>query len=180
MEVHLADALGVSRTPVREALQVLNSEGFIEEKKPRGYQVPVMNQKEAFEIYHLVGLLEATLIRGLKQTGDEVVSNLKKTNRALSRKGVSGKEQIFLDRNFHRVLIEGSDNETVKKILADLRQKSLRYEYLNYQNTDRLKNSGDEHLEIIKLLASGNFKATAEKIEAHWRMSANRLVVALE
>lgn len=179
MEVQLAGALGVSRTPVREALQVLHSEGFIEEKKAKGYRIPLVSVEEAKEIYQLVGLIEANLIRGFGEFDKEALITLRKINQALTKKGRGGKEQIFLDRNFHETLIEGSKNETAKKILGDLRQKSLRYEFLNYQNKDRLQNSGDEHLEIIKHLEKGDIKGAAEKVEAHWRLSANRLVAAL-
>jgi len=180
MEVQTADALGISRTPVREALQVLFSEGFIEEKKGKGYQVPRVSIKEVHEIYFFIGLTEAILVRGQGQVSLEVIAKLKETNRALKRKTASRKDQINLDRSFHQTLIEAAKNDTAKKILGGLRQKSLRYEFLNYQNKERLKHSAEEHLEVIKFLEKGDLEEAAKKVEEHWQMSATRLETALE
>lgn len=176
MEVKLAKSLGVSRTPVREALQILHSAGFIVEST-KGYSVPQICVDEAGELYNLTGLIEASLITDIRNFN---LIRLKKIDSELSTTNLARHKKISLDRAFHETLVLNSKNKTAKNVLKNLRQKSLRYEFLNYSKNSNFADSSTEHAEIIESIERKRYEETARLIQLHWQQSATRLEKILQ
>ena len=144
--------MGVSRTPIREALGRLASEGFLERLPHRGFRVPEESLGNLLELYPIVASLE--LLAGqlaLERFTPEDVARLKAVNGRLAAARDRGDVRAMLDLNteFHRLISERGGNRRLATLLDDLRSQLIRLELWYYSQPDRTRRSIREHEEII-------------------------------
>ena len=144
--------MGVSRTPIREALGRLASEGFLERLPHRGFRVPEESLGNLLELYPIVASLE--LLAGqlaLERFTPEDVARLKAVNGRLAAARDRGDVRAMLDLNteFHRLISERGGNRRLATLLDDLRSQLIRLELWYYSQPDRTQRSIREHEEII-------------------------------
>ena len=144
-DAEVAEELGVSRTPVREALLRLEREGFISSQKHLGFSVKRLQESEIREVYPLVRLLECSALDTAPLPGAERLERLKDLGTALRLEGSDPLRRIELDSAWHRTLIEEDGNQHLLRILADLKRILLRYEYAFMQDEDLVARSAAEH-----------------------------------
>ncbi|PZA05759.1 MULTISPECIES: GntR family transcriptional regulator [unclassified Meiothermus] len=122
-ELGLAETLGISRTPVREALQRLAQEGLVELVPAKGARVRVLRPEEVREVYEVRALLEAEAARLAAQhaSTDELsyLADLLATLDGIPRECYL--EQMQVDFEFHTRLVEAAHNRTLARIYGDLR-----------------------------------------------------------
>ena len=174
-ELEIVNALGVSRTPTREALLQLNSEGLLDYVPRKGFSIKKMNEKEKQDVYQLIAVLDASCARftadKLTQTDFRLMHELiDKIDIAIKYENLS--EYRSLEMQFHNVYRQRNGNEIILHALeiaesgvvpntfvgSDKEQIKKLYSMLN-----------DEHRHILELLEKRDGLA-AEKylLDTHW------------
>lgn len=176
-DVDVAEALEISRTPVREALRRLEDEGLVETSANRWTRVAPVDVERAIAIYPMVGALEALAIR-LAPVPDTVrLAHLTELNEGLAaalarREPLAASES---DAAFHRALVVPSANEELIQSLAELKLRLRRVEILYFDGTSAVTESVEEHRRAVAALAGGDRDAAAEAIVRNWDESLKRL-----
>lgn len=119
-EIHLAERLGMSRTPIREAMQLLTREGYLEELPSRGYAVPRRSLDDLREFFELREVLEASATRyaALRATPAEL-AELGRLCARYEREQDHAK-WVQLGHDFHSLLIHAARNERLRAMLDSL------------------------------------------------------------
>lgn len=167
-DTELAQRLGVSRTPVREALLRLEREGFISAQLHQGFSVKPLAEDEIRDLYPLVGLLECSALAQVPAPGPDQVARLLDTGEALHRAGADPLNRIELDQAWHRTLLEACPNRHLLRILADLKRILFRYEYTFMQVSQWVEESTHEHEAIAQALGQGRRPEAARLLDRHW------------
>jgi DNA-binding GntR family transcriptional regulator len=188
VEVDLASRLGVSRTPVRDALRLLQQERFIVAVPGNSYKarlvVAPLTKEDARELYSVVGRLEGLAARHAAQLGPparaQLVTKLRTLNDGLGELARAGRQdpnRIFeLDRDFHRQVVEASAGPRLLAIHNTVKPQAERYWRL-YAGAilDQLQISVAEHEEIIQAIEQGDAEAADRAAERNWMNGAERL-----
>lgn len=173
----LAEALGVSRTPVREALLRLENEGLVVTKANRWTQVSMLDLAEPSKIYPIVWSLEGLAVRSLTSFDVKQIENLERLNEAFAaalenRNGILASE---IDEEFHGIIVDGAENPEISGILKPCKMKIRRIEIAYFEGFAGNLESWKEHTEIISALKNGNYEKAAEVIESNWKSSLDRI-----
>jgi DNA-binding GntR family transcriptional regulator len=167
-DAELAELLGVSRTPVREALLRLEREGFISSQKHLGFSVKQLQESEIREVYPLVKLLECSALESTALPGPARIKALRELGRSLDKKGTDPLARIELDSLWHKDLVESNGNQHLIRILADLKRILFRYEYGFMQVAKFVTASMAEHSAILDALEEGERRKAVRLLERHW------------
>ena len=170
MEIKLANELGVSRTPVREALRKLEKEGLVITTARKGAEVAPINERDLKEVLEIRKSLEslACQLAAQKITEDQV-EDLRDMNRAIAaavdRKDTEAITQM--DIEFHEIIYAVTENRRLIDMLHQLKEHILRYRLQYIKDMKNKKAIVDEHEKIIKALEAHNVKAARKEIERH-------------
>lgn len=187
IETDLAARLGVSRTPIRAALQRLAQEGYIVENA-RGLQyratVAALTNTDAAELFAIVGQLEALAARkaaGLPEAERAKVSDkLDAINERLFAACASRPDHsaLFdLDTSFHDVYVQAGAGPRLRALHAAVKPQAERYIRLYYSAlVDQIGISTGEHQIILEAIRAGEGEAAQRAVELNWRNAAERLV----
>lgn len=173
-ENELALALGVSRTPVREALARLASEGFLERIPHRGFRVPPQPVSQLLDLYPVVSALELLAGRlAFRQLQPGQIEQLRRVNEQL-RKAIERKDvrrAMELNNQFHDLIAQWSGNQELGTLLNGLRSrlKPLEIWYYSYRNHG--EKSIRQHHELIELLEQGNHEQALSIFESNMRLT---------
>jgi DNA-binding GntR family transcriptional regulator len=171
----LARELGVSRTPIREALLRLEREGFLEADVGRGFFVRALSASEVLEVYPVLWTLEVLALRTTTHMTDERRALLNGINAELE--GEDDPEiRIDLDIQWHRTLLETCGNEYLLGTIEALKQVIRRYEYAYMLNAGFIPVSTRTHELIVTHLAAHDVEPAASLLETNWRFSMESLV----
>jgi len=187
VEAELAERLGMSRTPIRGALQLLEREGFIVEQgggKKSRLRVSPLTKEDATELYMIVGKLEGmagTLTASLdEQKRTKLCRTLKELNQQLSAMAQSNKIDLRLvfdlDTSFHHEIVGASAGPRLLALHKIVKPQIERYWRL-YAHTivQDLHLSVAEHEQIIAAIAAGNVKAAESALINNWKCGAARI-----
>ncbi len=175
-EARLADELGVSRTPLRQALARLEQDGFLVSRPNRGFFVATLSGDEARELYPILAALEGLAIR-LAPPGEEELEMLRRLNTLLAEVDPD-RPGSAVRRNFrwHEALVAGCENRRLTTMLETLRRQVYRYEISFFSpGVKRLEKSVSLHRSIMEALDAGNLAAATRRIEEHWRADLDSL-----
>jgi DNA-binding GntR family transcriptional regulator len=173
-EQDVSAALGVSRTPVREALGRLSSEGFLERIPHRGFRVPEEPLDTLLELYPIVSALELLAGRlALPQLTAADIETLKTINRELAASAEAGdvRRRIELNNRFHHFICERSESSRLCDLLDDLRSQVSRLEHWYYSQQERTEASIAHHDELIRAIEGGEHDRALELIESNMSMT---------
>jgi DNA-binding GntR family transcriptional regulator len=184
-ESTLSVELGVSRTPLREALLNLETEGFIESSPGKGFSVAPMSSREVREIYPIVSTLEGLALRASESLPD--VEAARAINDELLANAHDPERCLQLDEQFHASLVENCPNERLQQLIASLKRVMHRYEYAYMRETAThpsaprtIPSSVAEHKGILELLDAGDVDGAVNAIESNWVNGMERLLEILE
>ena len=165
-EQKLAEQYGISRTPLREALKVLASEGLVELKPRRGCYVTEISRQDLDDIFPLIALLEGRCAaEAVARANPADISALKAIHEQLEAAAQENRIDAFFESNqeFHKKIQELSGNRWLLSVIQDLR-KVLKLSRLHSLSLEgRLQQSLDEHRLIMAALQAGD-AAKAEKL----------------
>lgn len=180
IERELCDALGVSRTSVREALRQLQSENLVEVGKRRNISVAVVTPDVAEDIYMVRELLESVAIRRFVDRADpDAIRRLQSINREMRKLAKKGgvRQMALLAADFYETILLGSGS----KVLYDqTRHLVTRVSYLRHRamsSPGRLAAGLEEWDRIVDAVVAGDAAAAAKAMVDHLR-NARRSVVA--
>lgn len=177
----LADQLGVSRTPVREALLLLERQGMVRFERNRGARVLESSARDLDEIFALRLMLEVPAARtAAASMGERQVAAVEVELAAMGARLDPPDEAAFMahDRRFHALLLEAAGNQRLAALVADLRdQVNLRGASTVGRGRD-LRAIYDEHERIVAALRDGDQEAVAEAMRRHLEQTRRLLVEA--
>jgi DNA-binding GntR family transcriptional regulator len=178
----LAASLGVSTTPVREALLELARGGLIEPIRNRGFKVVEPTVDDLRNLFELRELLEVFAVETLARKPDRDLDGL----RALAGAVAEAVEQddvgayLASDRKFHQALTEAAGNPQLTELVMTLRDRMRLYGISSRAGLERQRASVDEHYRIIELAQAGDAKALRPLMREHIRSWEPIFVAALE
>ncbi len=169
-EQKLAEQYGISRTPLREALKVLASEGLVELKPRRGCYVTEISRQDLDDIFPLMAMLEARCaVEAVRHARPVDVRDLEGIHERLEAAARDGRIDAFFEANqeFHRRIQELSGNRWLLSVIQDLR-KVLKLSRLHSLSLEgRLQQSLDEHRAIMAAFAAGNAEGAERLMHDH-------------
>ena len=167
-EQALTAELGISRTPLREALKVLAAEGLVTMKLRRGAYVTEVSERDLAEVFHLLSLLEsdAAAVVAEKAT-DEEMKELAALHQQLEAT-VADRDAFFAaNERFHMRLLAIADNRWRNQMVADLRKVMKLYRHHSLFKQGRLEASLKEHRKIMAALKARNAALVRELMQQH-------------
>ncbi len=168
-ELKLAEEYGISRTPLREALKVLATEGLVTMKVRRGAYVTEVNEKDLTDVYHLLSLLESDAAGVVAaQASASQLKELQDLHDELE-KAISNRERFFeINEAFHMRLLEIADNRWRDQMVADLRKVMKLNRHNSLLKSGRIEESLAEHRAIMQALSLHDADAAAQRMREHF------------
>ncbi len=157
-EQRLAEEYGISRTPLREALKVLASEGLVTLKPRRGCYVTEISEADLNDIFPLLALLEGrAIVEAMRRATQDDLDELQGLHEQLERAARDGRIQRFFDINqaFHLKLQELSGNRWMLNLIQHLRKVMKLSRAISLTHEGRLQQSLEEHRVIMAALLGG-------------------------
>jgi GntR family transcriptional regulator, rspAB operon transcriptional repressor len=179
-ENSVATMLGVSRTPAREALQQLETEGLIEVLPQRGFRVRRISRAELVEFYTLREMLESYVVRTLCQTIDE--RSLRVLGHILERQEMAGGDVpafIGLDEEFHLSMAQLAGLPRTARIISSLRGVLWLMGTRVVGSEIRRRHVVPEHRAVLAALQRRDPEAASAAIEHHVRATAEAALSAV-
>lgn len=177
-QTELAALYGVSRIPVRDALQRLKSEGWLTGHGKRGVSVPRFDPQEAEDLYlmrmHLEPLLQDFAARHLTRETLGRARDL--LDRMEGDRRLTAEEIGALNWQFHACLYRAAGRPTLFAAVEQLHRQCERYIGYQSRSLDYLDTSQREHYEILNALECGDFAAAAQRLEQHIATAGRMLV----
>lgn len=187
VEAELTEKLGMSRTPVRGALQWLQREGYVIEQKIRSKSrmiVAPLTREDASELYAIVGHLEGLAGRQAvalpKENRNQLLVTMRAINAKLQRiartRDLAGESIFDLDTEFHRVIVEASAGPRLLQMHSGIKPQTERYWRLYASNIiDKLELSVAEHEAVINAIQKGDANAAEKALILNWVHGFERL-----
>ena len=178
----LAERFGVSRTPVREALLVLERQGVVRFERNRGVRVLETTAHDLEEVFVLRLLLEVPATRrACDQLTRNDLAGLDRELKAMARLAKEGDEAAFMahDKRFHEIILRASGNRRLATIVSQLR------DFVRFRGASTVGRSRDmqailsEHVVVLDALRGRDAKAAAAAMRAHL-VETGRLLLAQE
>jgi DNA-binding GntR family transcriptional regulator len=168
-ELELAQQLGVSRTPIREALKVLTSEGLVELLPLRGAIVKVFTDKDARDMLDVIALLEAfageRACKAEQSRIDAILDMHERMQQLYEQR--QRLEYFVLNQQIHEALIALADNETLSMTHAILSKRMRSLRYSGNSGAENWAAALAEHTRMMEALARRDGPALASAMREH-------------
>lgn len=173
----LAAQLGVSRTPIREALLRLEDEGLVTTKANSSTRVTSIDFHHAFHLYSIVwtleclalsqafGAIQAEHIQHMQDANERFLEHMQTKNRF---------EALEADYDFHDTYIKLSENQELIKIISEIKMKLKRLDLYYFDKIKNANLSYEEHKKIIEALTKQDLSYALQAVEHNWKNSFNR------
>jgi DNA-binding GntR family transcriptional regulator len=168
-ELKLAEEYGISRTPLREALKVLATEGLVTMKVRRGAYVTEVSDTDLADVYHLLALLESDAASVVASSATKAqLKELQSLHDELE-KAAGNRERFFeINEAFHMRLLEIANNRWRNQMVADLRKVMKLNRHNSLLKSGRIEESLAEHRALMAALAAGDAQASAQRMREHF------------
>ena len=167
-EVRLAAELGVSRTPLREALSRLVAEGALAEVPRRGVFVRPLTAEEVQAIYPIRGILDPAALRLSGIPSPEAIERLRALNRRLAD-CTDPVESVRLDDELHLALIAGCPNPVLIGLIQQFMWRTRRYELGLVRARGAFVGAVERHERIFAALEAGDLELACRELEENMR-----------
>ena len=182
MEVQLAEELGISRTPVREAIRKLEQEGYVIMMPRRGTYVSSVSVRDVKEIFEIRSALES-LSTGLAtmriepEELDKLRALLTEIEGHIQRRDID--KIVETDIEFHGLLYQVSRNDRLVTIISNLKEQLARFRTLSMSYPGRLQETLQEHRAMVEAIAAGDVEAARDAAERHMEQAEETLLKAM-
>ena len=169
-ELKIAEEFGISRTPLREALKVLATEGLVTMKLRRGAYVTEVSQTDLLQVYHLLALLESDAAAELARVAsDEQITELQTLHDALEA-AVADRDEFFsANERFHMRVLDMLNNKWLSQMVADLRKVMKLNRHNSLFKSGRVEESLQEHRDLMAALAARKAEAAQACVKLHFK-----------
>ena len=170
MEVELAADMGVSRTPIREAIRKLEKEGLVTIEPRRGAYASQISVKDMVDILEVRQDMEglAAYFASSRMT-EEQMADLKRTSDSYNRAVAEGDmdSMIAYDTRFHRIIVESCNNNILVHMIEQLQELVLRFRYIYYDDFRRAENMPEENRQILEAIRDGRAEDARAAADIH-------------
>ncbi len=168
-ELKLAEEYGISRTPLREALKVLATEGLVTMKVRRGAYVTEVNAKDQRDVYHLLSLLESDAAGVVATSASEAqLQDLQDLHHALEAAQADTDTFFDINERFHMRLLEIADNRWRDQLVADLRKVMKLNRHNSLLKSGRVAESLAEHQALMDALLARDAALSVQRMREHF------------
>lgn len=171
----LAERLGASRTPLREALLQLEREGLVRSDLRRGFTVEPLSAQEVRETYPMIARLECLAVEEGAALLPALLPALERINAAFAR-ARAPRRALELDTAFHDALTSGSTNRRLATLMTMLRRAIGRYEHFYMSDRSLAAVSVDQHEAIVAAIRAGDVAAVLTAIERNYAFGMQSLL----
>jgi DNA-binding GntR family transcriptional regulator len=176
IEAHLAKRFGISRTPLRETLFLLQQKGFVESQFNCGFSVKPLTEREAREVYPMVSALEREGLREGLPLIKLDLPMLQKANTALLRASHDAFAAVEADRAFHLLLVGRSSNSLLLKTIRNLHRILFRYEILYMSDSSLVSESVKQHASIVAAIEKERLDVALEALSRNYELGMQAVV----
>lgn len=173
IESAVCEQLGVSRTPMREALFRLEQEGLVRQDAAKGFSVMPLTAREVREIYPIIWTLEVLALKLCE--GNRDLDKLRDANRRLNE-SATAEARHESDDEWHCALVDGCRNVRLLRQIDVLKQAAHRYELAYMRHCGKVGASVTHHTEIVEALEQNDINKAVLLLEEHWRFGMNTLL----
>lgn len=170
MEIHLADKLGVSRTPIREAIRKLELEGLVTMIPRRGAEVAQITEKNLKDVLEVRRALDALTVElACERITDEELTQLEEAKESFAKmtKTKDANKIAQADVVFHDIILLASRNDRLMQMVSNLSQQTYRYRLEYVKDDAHYEQLIEEHNAIFEAISSRDSKGGAEAIKIH-------------
>jgi DNA-binding GntR family transcriptional regulator len=171
----MATELGVSRTPVREALLRLAREGVLDADMGRGFRVPPLDAEEMRETGAILASMEGLALAMSTDIPADRLVQLSRIDLDLAATRGDPDRCIDLDEQWHRTLLQGCPNRRLLSMISTLWQVPRRYMRAYLNDARRVSLSTQHHARIIEALRRGDREAASRRFSHHWERGIEEL-----
>jgi DNA-binding GntR family transcriptional regulator len=169
-ELKIAEELGISRTPLREAIKVLAAEGLVTMKVRRGAYVTEVSEQDLREVYELLALLEADAASAVASKASAAErAELQALHQELEASQDDRDRFFALNERFHVRLLEMAGNRWRQQMVGDLRKVMKLNRHHSLFKAGRMAESLAEHRHILEALLHNQPQAARERMQAHFQ-----------
>lgn len=183
MEIQLAEEMGVSRTPVREAMRKLEQEGFLVMEPRKGAYVAGISMKDISEVFEIRASMES-LAAGLaaeRITEDELkqlMLHLDSVAESADHNDLNG--IVITDTDFHDIIYKASRNERLVQIINNLREQIQRFRTTSLAFPGRMQVAVEEHRKMVDAISHRNVALAKELAQEHIENAERIMMEALQ
>jgi DNA-binding GntR family transcriptional regulator len=176
-DYRIAEQLGVSRTPVREALLRLREEGFVQSVPGKSTKVSSIDFQGAHNLYSILwtleklaltkafGFIQKRHIEEMRNANSELAGHLRLNQRLLA---------LRADERFHNVYVFVSGNSELQRLILELKAKLIRLDLYYFDQIQDAELSVIEHDKIIAAIEARDLDGALCALEANWKQSFSR------
>jgi len=173
-ELKIAEAYGISRTPLREALKVLAAEGLVTMKVRRGAYVTEVSERDLADVYHLLSLLESDAVGVVAATATDLqIAELQALHEELENaakpKNLNREAFFEINERFHLRLLEIANNRWRDQMVADLRKVMKLNRHNSLLKSGRIEESLNEHRAVMSAVSARNPALSMQKMQEHFK-----------
>ena len=170
MEIQLAERLGVSRTPIREAIRKLELEGLVLMIPRRGAEVANISEKNLRDVLEVRRSLEELAIDlACQRIQEEELETLREAQKEFAAAVAAGDamEIAQTDEKFHEIIYSGTGNQKLMQILSNLREQMYRYRLEYIKDANKRQIILVEHEQILKALSLRHVQEARLAVREH-------------
>ena len=173
-ELKIAEAYGISRTPLREALKVLAAEGLVTMKVRRGAYVTEVSERDLSDVYYLLSLLESDAASVVANTATatqiEELQTLHSELEAAASPEQQDRELFFeINDRFHMRLLEIANNRWRVQMVMDLRKVMKLNRHNSLLKSGRIQESLNEHRVLMAAIVARDAKLSQQQMQSHFK-----------
>ncbi|MBF5007443.1 GntR family transcriptional regulator [Diaphorobacter caeni] len=173
-EAKIAEEFGISRTPLREALKVLASEGLITMKVRRGAWVTEVTHEDMKQVYHLLALLESDAAAWVAEFASPLqLAELHALHAELEQATLDRKKFFNINEQFHMRVLEATANKWLFQMVQDLRRVMKLSRHNSLLKSGRIADSLHEHAIIMAAFDARDPEAARRAMQTHFMQGLN-------
>ncbi|QNP48975.1 GntR family transcriptional regulator [Diaphorobacter aerolatus] len=173
-EAKIAEEFGISRTPLREALKVLASEGLITMKVRRGAWVTEVTHEDMKQVYHLLALLESDAAAWVAEFASDLQrAELHALHAELEQATLDRKKFFGINEQFHMRILEATSNKWLFQMVQDLRRVMKLSRHNSLLKSGRIADSLAEHASLMAAFDARDAEAARKAMQSHFAEGLN-------
>ena len=181
-EAAIGEELGVSRTPVREAIRKLELEGLVVMVPRKGAYVAGMSMKDIHEVFELRSALEglAVTLAAERITDDELEELERQVVKESEEREADLDTIVFIDTTIHDMIYQAARNQRLVQFISILQEQLQRFRAASLSKPGRSKTALEEHKKIVEALAERNGKLAAKLAKEHIENAESAMILVME